>query len=114
MSLRDKLKSRKPKEITVTIDGDDYLVRGLGRVDKNRWQSKLAAVSGKDTSGVEGELLAMCVCDPATGEPVMPDPSDWDIEGEAAGKLVTACLRVCGFDSDDTKTMGKGSSESDS
>lgn len=111
MSLRDKLKSRKPKECTVTIEGDVFLVRGPGRVAKNQLLAKSEKKGKVDTELLEANLLATCVLDPQTCEPVMPEPADWDIAADVAAPLVKACIEVCGLDRDDTGAMGKDSSE---
>lgn len=97
--LRERLKAKRPKELTVIIDGDTFLVRGIGRIQKNALVERCQhAKTGKmNTPLFESEILAACVCDPATGEPVMPDPADWDIPADVSGPLVDACTDVCGF-----------------
>jgi hypothetical protein len=114
MSLRDKLKQRKAKEVSVIIDGDVFLVRGPGRVAKNKLLAKSQTKGELDPEQLEANLLAVCVLDPTTQEPVMPDPADWDIAADVAAPLVKACIEVCGLDADETKTMGKGLGENDS
>lgn len=106
MSLRDKLKQRKPKEITITLDDDQYLVRFPGRVAKNQAFAKATIKDELNPSLLESQLLAVCVLDPATFDPVMPDPADWDLSADV-GPLVRAVIDVCGLDKDDTKAMGK-------
>lgn len=105
MTLSDKLKARKAPEETVIIDGDSYLVVGLGRKDRGQLL--------KSSESLECRALAKCVRDPDTREPVMPDPKDWEDldDGAAVGKLANACISVLGLDDSETKAMGKGSQE---
>lgn len=107
MSLRDKLKAYKPRETTVEIDGDAFLVRGLGRIRKNELVDKCSAKGKLDNEKLESMLLAECVCDPATGELVMSDPADWDVPSHVSGPLVKAVLEVCGFDNDEARQLEK-------
>ena len=107
MSLRDKLKAAKPLEKTVEIDGDIFLVRGLSRIRKNELASKCTVKGTLDNEKLEACLLAECVCDPATGELVMSEPTDWDVPAHIAGPLVKACIECCGFDRDEAKQLEK-------
>ncbi len=97
--LRERLKAKKAKELTVVVDGDSFLVRGIGRVQKNalveRCQDR--KTGRMNTPLFESEILAACVCDPSSGEPVMPNPDDWDIPADVSGPLIDACTEVCGF-----------------
>ena len=107
MSLKEKLKSAKVMTEHVVIDGDEYLVRGLSRIRKNELVEKNSPKGRLDTAAFEGAVLAECVLDPATSEPVMPDPADWDIPSHVAGPLVKACLKVCGFDEGEARQLEK-------
>lgn len=113
MSLRDKLKQRKPAEQTVTLDGDEYLVRFPGRMAKNKAFAAATVKALLKPELLEPQLLAICVLDPATEQPVMPDPADWDLPSDV-GPLIRAVIQVCGMDKDEAKDMGKGSGEKDS
>ena len=113
MSLREKLKQIKPKETTVTIEGDEFLVRFPGRIAKNQAFAKATVKEELNATLLESQLLSVCVLDPSTGDPVMPDPDDWDLDGDV-GPLVRAVIDVCGLDKDDTKAMGKDCGENTS
>lgn len=107
MSLRDKLKAYKPRETQVEIDGDVFLVRGLGRVRKNELVDKCSSKGNLNNEKLEAMLLAECVFDPSSGELVMSDPADWDVPSHVSGPLVKAVLEVCGFDSDEARQLEK-------
>lgn len=111
MSLLEKLKAHKPKEKTVTVEGDDYLVVGLGRVRKNALLNDSQLKGKLDGATLESNLLAACVCDPSTREPLMPLPGEWDIPSHIAAPLVAACIEVLGLDSDESKVLEKKSEE---
>lgn len=99
MTLRDKLKARKPKEITLNLDGEKVIVRGIPRSLKNQIAARCEVKGKLDNQKLEAELLAACVIDPETNAPAMPDLNDWDIPADVAGPLVAACIEVCGLDS---------------
>lgn len=111
MSLRDKLKAKTVKTKTVTIDGDEYLVKGLSRVAKNELVNNSMDGKKMNNARFEASLLAACVCDPSTGEPVMPDAKDWDIPSHIAGPLVAEVMKVCGFGDDEVSEYQKKSDE---
>ena len=109
MNLGEKLKQRKPKELIVELDGDKYLVRGIGRVEKNKLMSACAKKDKIDWDQVESTALARCVLDPKTEQPVLPNKEDWDIAADAAAPLVDAAIKVCGFDSSEVGRTVKNS-----
>lgn len=109
MSLREKLKAAKPREKRLTLDGDEYLVRGLSRVRKNELVEKCQAKGKLNNTLLEATLLSECVYDPADGKLVMDDPSDWDVPSHIAGPLVKACIDVCGFDDSEASVLEKKS-----
>jgi hypothetical protein len=115
MSLRDKIKARKPKEILLQVDGDKYLVRGMSRVAKGELVRRCSNKSGGiDSDKLEAETLAACVLDPETQEQVMPDPNDWDVPADFSAPLVSAAISVCGFDSSEIKEKLKNLEATDS
>ena len=114
MSLKDKLKAAKPRIKPVTIDGDTFSVVGLGRIQKNDIVSKSQKNGKIDNENLEALLLAACVCDPASGNPLMPDPAEWDVPSHIAGPLVKACIEVCGFDDDEASQLAKKLEETQS
>lgn len=105
--LAEKLKSLKPEEMRVAIDGDIFLVVGIGRIQKNKLLASCQRNGKLDPALLEGNLLAECVRDPETREQVMPNPNDWDLPSHVVSPLVSACIKVCGLDADETKEMGK-------
>lgn len=107
MSLAEKLKAKKPREMTVEIDSDTYLVKGLGRVAKNRLYNQASESGEWDVAVFEGLVLAACVCDPATGEPVLPDPDDWDLDPRVTGPLVEACSDLLGLNKQERDAVKK-------
>jgi len=113
MTLGEKLKQRKPREKIVTIDGDDFLVRFPGRAEKNKIFAKSQLNDVLQTDLLEKNLLASCVLDPATQQPVLPNAKDWDLPSDIS-QLVTAVIDVCGLDRNEAKAMGKDSSENPS
>lgn len=111
MSLREKLKQAKSKEITVEIDGDSYLVCGLTRTAKNKL-AQSATPSGNggkmDVDMFEAMMLAACVYDPTDGELLLSEPSEWDnVPSHITGPLVAACTDVCGFEEKKDKDAAK-------
>jgi hypothetical protein len=114
MSLKHKIKSAKPRETTVVIDGDAFLVRGVGRIQKNELVAKSQNKGSLNNANLEANLLAACVLDPVTFEQVMADPADWDVPSHIAGPLVRACIEVCGFDDDEAKQIEKKSETAES
>jgi hypothetical protein len=107
MSLAEKLKARKPQEKIVEIDGDKYLVKGLGRVAKNRLYNEASSEGSWDVAAFEGMVLAACVCDPETREPVLPNPDDWDLDPKVTGPLVEACSELLGLSKSETEAVKK-------
>ena len=112
--MRDKIKSAKPRETIVVIDGDSFLVCGVGRIQKNELVARSQVKGALNNASLEANLLAACVLDPATFEPVMSDPADWDVPSHIAGPLVRACIEVCGFDDDEAKQIEKKSETTES
>lgn len=97
-SLKDRLLASKPRELTVSIDGDDFLVRGVSRTEKNQMVERCTSKAGKlDGAKFEAAFLAACVLDPSTGEQVMPDPADWNVPSHVSSTLLEAAMDVCGF-----------------
>lgn len=110
MSLRKKLKQAKSKEITVEIDGDSYLVRGLTRTAKNKLAQSATPIDGgkMDVDSFEAMMLAACVYDPADGELLISEPREWDdVPSHITGPLVAACTDVCGFEEKKDKEAAK-------
>ena len=114
MSLKAKIKSAKPREKQVVIDGDTLTVRGLSRVAKNELVNKCTKVGKIDNDKLESLLLASCVYDPSDDTLLMPDPADWDVPSHVAGPLVKACIEVCGFDDEEAKALEKKSEPTES
>lgn len=107
MSLRDKLKSRKPKQVELDIDGDKVIVRGLGRVRKNQMFAECQVKGKLDSALLESKMLAECVIDPQTDEPVMPDVADWDLPADVVGPMIAACIDVNNLDVDEVAEYRK-------
>ena len=112
MNLGEKLKQRKPREKTVELDGDKFLVRFPGRSQKNQIFAMSQVNDKLDTDLLECNLLAVCVLDPSTFEQVLPNAADWKSLASDVSQLVSAVIEVCGLDRSETKAMGKDSSES--
>lgn len=93
MSLADKLKSKKPAEKIVEIDGDKYLLRRLKTsqmveiVSQNRDKEKA-------DFEMQASILAASVFDPETSMQVMPDPSDWDLPYDVTQKFLDELTKL--------------------
>lgn len=114
MSLKAKIKSAKPREKQVVVDGDTVLVRGLTRVRKNELVNKCQKAGKMDSDKLEAALLSECVFDPSDNTLLMSDPNDWDVPSHIAGPLVKACIEVCGFDDDEARQLEKKSEATES
>lgn len=115
MSLKDKVLARKPKTETVNVEGDDFLIVGKSRRDRGVLFAKARnKKDGQvDSDKLEGLLLAACVCDPETKEPLLGDFRDWDgVDSAITGPLVAHIMRICGLDKQDFGPKDSDSTES--
>lgn len=96
-TLAERLKAKKAKEKTVEIDGDIYLVKSIGRIDKINLVERCMKKGKVDEVQFEAEYLAACVFDPDTGEQVDADWHNWDIPSYIADPLVEAVMDVNGL-----------------
>ena len=96
-TLAERLKAKTAKEKTVEIDGDNYLIRSIGRIDKINLIERCSKKGKVDESRFEAEYLAACVFDPDTGQQVEKDWNEWNIPAYIADTLVEAVMEVNGL-----------------
>jgi hypothetical protein len=104
MSLRDKIKAKSRNEETVTIDGDDYLLRGLSELEGSNAEA-LATNNGKIDGGrMRREILIRSLLDPETKDRVYLDGESSELESvprKITGQLFSVAMRLSGYSSDD-------------
>jgi hypothetical protein len=97
-SLSERLKAKQAKETTVTVDGDDYLIRSISRTDKANLIERCTNKKGVvDSSRFEAEYLAACVFDPESQQPVEPDWSGWNVPSYISDPLCEAVMVINGI-----------------
>lgn len=97
MSLKEKLLAAKPRTVRVTVDDMEFVVQSIGRVAKSELVLRCTGSDGKlNNARFEGEILAACVLDPETMQPVLSS-DQWDVPAYVSGPLVEAACDVCGF-----------------
>jgi len=96
-TLAERLKAKKAKEKTIEIDGDNYLVKSIGRIDKINLVERCLKKGKVDEVRFEAEYLAACVFDPDSGDLVEKDWQNWDIPSYIADPLVEAVMEVNGL-----------------
>jgi len=113
-SLRERLKAKTLREKRVTVDGDEYLVRELGRTEKNKLESRCSKNGEFDADRYEAEHLCSCVFDPETNDLVEPDYSGWaGVPTRITDPLFAACMEVRGNEVKKT-TIAKNSDATES
>lgn len=96
-TLAERLKAKTAREKTVEIDGDNYLIKSIGRIEKINLIERCSKKGKIDEVRFEAEYLAACVFDPNTGEHVDTDWKNWDIPSYIADPLVEAVMEVNGL-----------------
>lgn len=97
MTPLEKLKSKPPEKL-VEIDGVEFLVRGSTRSETALLVADMRNATekgGTAMAAVENGILAKCVLDPSTGEPVLPDADEWyEVAKVTSEKLVDAFMSL--------------------
>lgn len=112
MSLRDKVLARKPREETVEVAGEKFLIVGKSK----RERAALFAKSRKkdqslDFTRLEDVMLSECVLDPSTRAKIL-EPAEWEgADSEITGPLVSACMKLLGMDKTDLTPKDSDSTE---
>jgi hypothetical protein len=104
MTLAERIKKKTVLERQVEVEGEAFLVRGLSRLDRSRqFAASTKAKSGTlDIAKLEANLLAVCVLDPETRQPVFATAAEWDsVASHITAPLVEAVKKVCGLDNED-------------
>lgn len=114
MSLSERLKIKSVKTITVTVDGDTYVVTGMSKLHRGRQFAKARKKDGSVDSGkLESLLLAECV---AAEDGSKATAEEWDFApAHITSPLVAAVMEVCGLDKQDvgeSDPKDSGSTES--
>jgi len=95
-TLSERLKAKQAKEITVEVDGDEYLIRSISRVEKIKLFERCTKKNVVDSGRFEAEYIAACVLDPETRGPVEPDWTQWDVPSYISDPLFEAVMAVNG------------------
>lgn len=112
MGLAERILSKKPKEMTVSVDGLDFIVRGLTKTQRSGLMAS-APKKGRavDNDQLEELFLSTCVIDPATNSPVIPveQHRNWgQVPAEITGALFAVVMQLNGLDNEDVgKTVKK-------
>lgn len=97
MTPLEKLKAKPPQKI-VEIDGVEFLVRASTKSGHAKLVAELTLARDKGVEAqqkTENQTLASAVLDPETGEPLMPDPNDWEeVAHPTAEALVEAFMEL--------------------
>ena len=105
MKLGDKLKSIKPAQSVLTIDGNRYRVVGVSTSKKADLLAESRDSKGKFVAGkADGLFLSACVRDEDSGEPCFSEAEwmEWgSVPGSITGPLMAEAMRVCGVDNED-------------
>lgn len=116
--LRERLKTAKCPEETLTIRGERYLVIGLLRSRRSELLASATTDKGKvDSRRLEGVLLSNCILDPDTREQVFTEDEwqEWDgIPSVTTAPLMSEIMRLNGLDNDDVGREVKNSEPTDS
>lgn len=114
MSLSEKLRQKKCRTLTVTVDGDEYTVTGKSK----RERGQIFARARRKNGTVNGErletlMLVECVVLAEDGSKASDD--DWEAApSHITGPLVKAISEVCGLDGEDLGKEPEGSDETGS
>lgn len=115
MSLSDKVLARKPRELTIEVAGEKFLIIGKSKREK---AAMFAKSRKKDQSldfvRLEDVMLSECVLDPENRQPIL-QPAEWEgINAEIAGPLIAACMQILGMDKQDLTPKDSDSTETSS
>ena len=103
-----ELKKAKPAEETLTVAGQEILVRGIMRSKRYEAQLQATAPNGDiDNNRFESTLLALCCLDPKSEQPIQIDYREWDLAEHIIEPLVRVVQRVNGLAGDDSATVKK-------
>jgi hypothetical protein len=117
MSLRERLKTKRPADVTITVGGERFTVLAKSRSERNEIYASIRArsqkVGGKiDGYEVEGRLLSLLVRDADTGQEVFGEDEwqEWDsVPAMITGALIAEVMRANGFDNEDVGREVKNS-----
>ena len=116
MSLKDRVLQRKPLSEPVTIAGESFLIVGKTRRERGAIFARCRKKDGSvDGDRLEAMLLAECVHDPETGQPIfsVAEYRAWDdVDSGLTGPLLAEVMRVLGMDKQDIGPKGSDSTES--
>lgn len=114
MSLSEKLLKRECPKETVTVDGLDFIVRGLSLNDTAALMAKCRSAKGVlDGDKIDRELLAACVSD-VDGSNDMTSKQWGEVPRAITGPLLSVVLNLCGLDKEDVKRSPKDSGSTES
>jgi hypothetical protein len=102
--------------VDCVVGGERFLLKGLQRIARSQIFADAKSKSGElDTRKAEGLLLANCVRDPDTSEPVIPNWQEWDeIPAAVTGPLISQLMKLNGMDNEDLGKQEKNSEATDS
>lgn len=97
MSLKAWIEESSLASESVTVCGQTFLVKELDLLTRSETMKANAA-----DLEIECRLLAACVYDPESDQPVEADWTWWKAAGQqVASPLIAACLRVNGLNRDE-------------
>lgn len=100
MSLKEKLLAKQVPRKLITVDGDQYEIVGLSRLDR----AKMLAARPENTTDLEKAFLCACVCDPETHAKLIEhsESDKWDnVPAGIVARFVVAIREVNYLDEDD-------------
>ena len=105
--MKEKLLAKQRPQRRLTIDGDEYLVVGLTRVERADVMAQTRGDDGKiDSQELERLLLSRCVHDPENGQALLfadVERASWDrVPAIIVAPLVAAVIELNGLDNQDT------------
>lgn len=113
MSLKDWLESDEAglREERVPIRGKDFLVVEIDLAERSRLLADAAANGGLSNDKAEGVLMARCICDPETKEPLIDTKhwEKWKAKGSSFSPLLERVLVLNGFKNDEAEEALKNS-----
>jgi len=113
MSLKERIKQRDVSKEIVTVQGEKFLI--VGKSKRSRAET-FAKCKSKKTEKLnfellEDTLLAECVYDPESNEPLL-DVSEWgNVDSAITGPLMSHIMRIVGMDKDDVNPKDSGATE---
>lgn len=109
--LREWLESEGLDEEHVTVKGKVFLVKEIDMATRSRTLAGNAKDGDLPNEKAEALMMSMSVCDPETGEPLVPvnDHAIWLGKGCKFAPLLRAVLRVNGMASDEVGDEVKNS-----